>query len=495
MSKKIVITAAGNTIFDEGDIVASAIGKNVLFKPVKDLNVGELVCYDSQYIDKTLEEIEPDLYKDSARYRAAKNSLHKDGQTALSYYLNNSTLLKGLNEDEKTDKLHDFVGKKVTKQTVKDWLSGKTVLPEPENLGLIADIHPELKDFYEGFQKKKEGLAYPLYDLYNIIRRGLTHYFAKPKGLGTGGKKEIEKPLESITLAPEADIIVRRYFNEINEGMDSVRVTGIKELERKDALKISSSENYEKLKKGVMRIKPEKKREFLEKNKLNETNLSQLSDDINFMEYVVGKYTKKLLFEKFNDVVPTGIGLHIGGHLIRCILPENYRHIFMPSIKPLEEKGLQIDVDSLHFKKYREDEKKFKISIEEKSRILSERLTIQEYNNMEMLAGLVEVAYRSLPSIYIELTKNVDETNKMGEKILDGQKINEREYDILQSRYEKIKKTIKEFYNYELGSTTEKNIFEESAVQNEKRKVMKDEDGKAVLKKYGMEKLIPKIFD
>lgn len=116
MSKKLIIkTVAGDTIVDAYSYVGSDLNGNLFAKRASDINVGEKLYFEKEAIHKTLEDIENDLME-SPRYRTARNSLfvQKDGkeQTALSYYLNNSQMLKNLKEEEKISKLHEAIGGK-----------------------------------------------------------------------------------------------------------------------------------------------------------------------------------------------------------------------------------------------------------------------------------------------------------------------------------------------------------------------------------------------
>lgn len=508
MSKKLLIeTTAGNTIVDVDSLVGSYVsGKNVFVKPAKDVNIGEKVSFEKQFVYKTLQDIEKDLL-DSPRYRAARNRLYVKNeakeQTAISYILNNTLLLKGLNENEKINKLYEVMGKKVTKQTVKDWLSGETVMPEFENLGLILNVFPELdtipsndetearlhiyrkmmlNDFYDGFKRKKEdGLAYPLYDLYMNIRRGIMRYVAEPKGKGDGEKKEHKKTAENVPLSPEIDIVVKKYFDDVSDKIISARVTGIKEIESKEALKLTG-EKHEKLKKGVVKIKPENKREFLEKNGLNEVSLVDILNDFHSISYVSGKYVKNIVKEKFNK--------DIGEKVASFIFTEKIMKNLNPKYKPLVQIGLKI-----HSKENIEKFKEGLKNIQWLGGALENLISIDEHNIVESISSLQANIVQTFPDTYLSYAECFAEiSDAYKSSIISGRlSIPKRDYDKKMNERKKIKKELQDVYGLKGENISKVKAFA-SDFENDELTPITDEDGKNVLIKYGMEELIPKIF-
>lgn len=494
MSKKLIIeTVAGNTIIDADSYVGSDLNGNLFAKRASDINVGEKLYFEKEAIHKTLEDIETDLME-SPRYRTARNSLfvQKDGkeQTALSYHLNNSPMLKNLKEEEKISKLHEAIGGKVTRQTVKNWISGETVMPELENLGLLVNISPELKDYYEGFQQKKGGLAYPLYDLYVNIRQGIMRYVAEAKGKGNGEKKEQIKPLQNISLDHEIKIVVDKYFNEISDQLISARVTGIKEIERNGALKLAG-ENQERLRKGVVRINPARKIEFLEKNKINETKLIDMENDKGVLENILARYFDRLLKGRYNIDLPHRYVAHsISQNRLQKLVDVRNKTLFgMHPLIPEKKEAKQKEMAEI-FDKFRNDNKR----LENINHLLEQTANVDEHNTIEIIANNINAICNSIPPTYI---KYIETNKELWEKLSRVVTQNKDAYMKLKQWHDrkiidskKLQKELKDSYGLDTSITRKY----ESYYCIEEDDISTIEEEKAVLKKYKMEDLIPKVF-
>lgn len=521
MGKKLLIeTTAGNTIVDDDSIVGSYVsGKNVFVKPAKEVNIGEKVFFEKQFIYKTLSDIEKDLLS-SPRYGAARNSLYvknegEKEQTAISYILNNTHLLKGLNENEKINKLYEVMGKKVTKQTMKNWLSGETVMPEFENLGFILTVFPELdpipsndetearlhiyresmlNDFYDGFKRKKEdGLAYPLYDLYMNIRRGIMRYVAEPKGKGEGEKKERKMPLESVSLTPEIDIVVKKYFDDVSDKIISARVTDIKEIEREKALKVPQ-ENYEKLRKGIVKLTPAKKQEFLSENGLNEVSIIDLLNDFSSLEYVIGKYVTKLSFKYPVSYggSPVSLGNEESG---LATVSEKIRMCISPLIRPLY---VYSGTERPFSKEAIEQDKRIVEDVKTIYSQLEQSMNINEFNLMEKLIESINIVGSGLPSKYFKWRQNeIDMYSFFASQVVGGKSLNDitktKKYNEFAAIDAKMEMEFKKEYGLDFSKSPIKS-FKGNVESKKENMRITDEDGKAFLKKYGLSDLIPPIF-
>lgn len=510
MSKKLLIeTVAGNTIVNADSYVGSDLNGNLFAKRASDINIGEKLYFEKEAIHKTLDDIEKDLME-SPRYRTARNSLFVNEQTALSYHLSNSPALKNLNEEERISKLYEAIGKKVTRQTVKNWVSGETVMPELENLELLVQVAPELKSYYEALSEKIEapekinvdekeflvqyGAKYPLYKLYTNIRQGIMRYVAEAKGKGNGEKKEHKKPLESISLGYEIKIVVDKYFNEISDQMISARVTGIKEIERKDALE-TASENHEKLRKGVVRLKSEKQ-DFLKENDLKSTSLSEIMNELAGFEYTVGKFAKRIVKDKIDGDISERTGYWATEVLIREMLSPRNKKFYEPRYWMKEEFEEKLELSSKEeakrlIKKGLEEREEYVKTFEGMGKELKDAMTQEEHEIFEKLMHPMDMIVNSFPQAYMKFIEIDREIMQIPEKPIykSMQQFNKRI-----AEHKRLAKELKDVYGMDDNHFKNKKRFGEDVEEGLQGIALTDEDGKASLKKYRLSDLIPKIF-
>lgn len=448
---------------------------------------------------------------DSARYRTAKNSLHVNGKTSLSHHLNNALEQQGIkDENEKAQKIYDLIEKRVSKQEIKNWLSGEVVMPRNKSLLVpLSQLAPRLEPYKEALLTKVEpiekiniggtefevqyGASYPFYRLYTTIRQGIRRYIEAPKGKGNGtdhNESGVEvEPKVGISLGHEIDIVVSKYFREINPETVAVRVTNIKELERTEALKIPS-EKHEKLKKGVLSITADKKQEFLQKNNLDEISINDVIDDAEAFAHILGLYGRKLVKNKRGIYFDNKRTRELDSSEAAYSVGSAFEGIIPPSAKPLFKEHTDIVAqlaqsgdDFVRYiqrlKKEHAEFMRYRKYLKELGAWLRSQLTVEEYNDIESLINAVGALSTSFPKDFLEYTSLGKEYEWQTYLLAaDEMTISKSERDKLERRYTKLERELKGVYGYD---STPRNVSNEDAI--------------AVLKKYGLSGLVPKIFE
>ncbi len=294
MQRYIVNTVAGNSLlYEDNEVLVFISPGHGVNKKVSQLTSADIVLYKNEYIDKTLEEIEP-LLKESSRYKLSELLLHKETErgktTALAYYLRRGFAKRGISDEEKMaitikEMLNEYSPKipketttldsikewffkiffkkpyKISAETItlpaiKKWLNGEVILPRDKSmLQTLSELDSWFLDAYNSFSSPYP--HYPLYNIYVGVRRGVMRYLSRGKGKGEGNKIDEESLYESITLAPEIDIIVSKLFQEIDDTTIAAKVMDVKPIVEEEQEKLLKNK-HAKLSKGIVVIKDPK---------------------------------------------------------------------------------------------------------------------------------------------------------------------------------------------------------------------------------------------
>ena len=165
MTNILVSTTLGNTILAPDTLVPVRVNNRVyISKKVSDLVPDrDVVIYERQYVQRTLEEIEP--YLTSPRYMRAVNTLFEINSQGMRIPRLRSNLWRGIypNADQSsvlhdgtdfsqndyrdaTDHVHSAINGAVTKSAVRKWLTGETVAPDNKDLyGNLASLFGQIQ--------------------------------------------------------------------------------------------------------------------------------------------------------------------------------------------------------------------------------------------------------------------------------------------------------------------------------------------------------------
>jgi len=276
MAKLLVRTSLGNSILDYGDIVPTFSANNKYFeKPAADLNIGERVLFEKEYITATLDDVEPFLIR-SKRYAEAKNALHEINKQGRYIPLLRCLLWRGLqkgNPDLEAKILleeQDFLGKEysagintvqeamtavnmepLTYSGTKNWLDGTTLAPDNWNkFGALERINPKFSSFKVD-ESNRQSLFF-LYKLYTTVRRGVMHYLDKPNFKHSEEECKDEHKISRISLAEEIDLVLEHFVKDVNKDQALAQILQIDKIfEDEPTYKKARKENT--LARGIVR--------------------------------------------------------------------------------------------------------------------------------------------------------------------------------------------------------------------------------------------------
>ncbi len=254
MAKLLVRTSLGNSILDYGDVVPTFSANNKYFeKPAADLNIGERVLFEKEYITATLDDVEPFLTK-SKRYAEAKNALHEINKQGQYIPKLRCLLWRGLQENSPGLEARilleeqDFSGKEygaainTTKETIeaanikslthsgtKNWLDGTTLAPGNwDKFRALEKINPKFSSFKVD-ESNRQSLFF-LYKLYTTVRRGIMHYLDKPNFKHSEEEREDEHKISRISLAEEIDLVLEHFVKDVNKDQALAQVLQIEKI-------------------------------------------------------------------------------------------------------------------------------------------------------------------------------------------------------------------------------------------------------------------------
>src|SRR3989344_2321464 len=253
-------TSGLNSFLSQDSWVRVSSGPGTVRKLAKDLNVGDIVVAENQYINKSLEEIDVAL-EDSLRYRMAKEELHAKNSKGRNIKKFRVMLWSGflgekaksleskilLEEEDFSNALYsefesllmDYVD--VKEDAVRKWLKGDTHSPDNwSTFGRLAEINPEFKAIDNSFGK--DNGYHASYQLYVGLRRYIRAYLSMRKLQGSG------KPFKfsgTGKYSTEVEMIVKKFFQEIDSKHDGVRIIDLKQVKPASGKQSAAGNNKE----------------------------------------------------------------------------------------------------------------------------------------------------------------------------------------------------------------------------------------------------------
>ena len=329
-SKVLVSTTLGNSILDlESKVYTLVNDKTYLSKYSADLNVGDLVLFENEYIQKAIEEIEPYLIQ-SPRYKFAKDMLHEINSEGEYIPKLRTWAIRGLaqnniiqsNEDLETkilkeedndfsSKEHNLMKEEVfgiinpnyeegnpdtinrTAESVKTWIQGKVVAIRKKDwhlYKLLEEINPNFKEFNPD-DHNREGYHFNS-TLYDTVRQGIMRYLAKVKGKPSESKNNTST--YHLSLAPEIQLVMDEFVNEVSQEFSNARVLSLESLYKKHP-KVKRAKIDPNLRKGVCSGK-------LDFPEMNKVNCTQLGIDILNLSCIAGIFLKHYMELKHPEI-------------------------------------------------------------------------------------------------------------------------------------------------------------------------------------------------
>ena len=256
-----VTTTSMNSFLGSETRVPVLLGKSYTVKLARDLHPGDILVGRDEFIDKTLEDVEPILDQDQ-RYHRARLSVHEVNRngdsiprlrTLLLRGLVNhdatleSTILKEEGDDFGLDQYHSFAEQVhsavqgVQEEAVLDWLRGETLAPRDwANLDRLRAINPEFATLYAsagqpgGFQEA--------YELYTGVRRTVMSHLAQRRGDGSGNGSENgtgngsgRSSAPRGRYADQIELVVSRLMPEVDERHSGARVISVTHVKQSKA--------------------------------------------------------------------------------------------------------------------------------------------------------------------------------------------------------------------------------------------------------------------
>lgn len=293
-------THGGNTLVPKGSFVWTLLGKKAAQKRAEDVIPGDKVLEINTSVSVSLDEIKSALLQDDLAYKIAHERLYikpageEKHSTRLQEYLlsaleeKHGIAREELSGKEKLAEASELIENMLAKAerkgnalfgpektvklsrsnaTVRDWLAGKTVLPDdPYTLRLLAGLHPER--FEQLFGKPRDLTAdkrgettekHPLlwaHDQWAITHQVLMNWVSgfSQKALESGSEEivipgEEEEKIKAEQNAPSAaekrrldeqrrivyDRLIKPIFEKVSKEHAFVRVKGLKPVSTAEA--------------------------------------------------------------------------------------------------------------------------------------------------------------------------------------------------------------------------------------------------------------------
>ncbi len=284
-SKLLVKTTLGNTILDLETRVNVHVKDDIyLQKEAIDLNGSELVVFQKEYIQTTLDEVEPYLEL-SPRYMHAKKQINEQDSQGKFIPLLRTELWRGLlkkqcrydasleeiikkeaqedfNENEYNKAIGDISnlldneGIEISTASIRNWLKGEIYCPREWRIfTALSMINPVFREFDET-NRSYDGKHYN-YKFFVIARQTIMRYLAKMKGEELKIRANVDDVADSnhynIRLNEEIDSVVKSLMEEKGKDYALARITGIEMLHPKHPWNKEVRKNPEhKLSKGIL---------------------------------------------------------------------------------------------------------------------------------------------------------------------------------------------------------------------------------------------------
>ena len=273
MTTTFISTTAGNSIVNGDSRVYMRIsGDTYVREKGKNLQRGDMIVYEKQFVDKELGEVEDYLMSEDPRYVRAKGGLFEQNSNGIyvprlrtgiwraapndikAYPDFDGRVLMEGSSDFEPDDYREMTGvvqealeidyqnggpEPVTGSAVRGWLKDTVAPADWRMFRALTRINQDFNQFYGDFiagnQVPSLDNLFAAYGLFVGIRRGIMNYIAARKGLGRGsggvnGDERTPTPRHPgrYSLQPEIDIIMRHVMQEVDDQRIVVAVTGVK---------------------------------------------------------------------------------------------------------------------------------------------------------------------------------------------------------------------------------------------------------------------------
>jgi hypothetical protein len=480
-SKLLVSTTLGNSILDlESTVYTLVNDKTYLSKYSADLNVGDLVLFENEYIQKAIEEIEPYLIQ-SPRYKFAKDMLHEINSEGEYIPKLRTWTIRGLaqnniirsNEDLETkilkeenndfsSKEHNLMKEEVfgiinpnyeegspetinrTAESVKTWLQGKVVAIRKKDwhlYKLLEEINPDFKEFNPD-DHSREGYHFNS-TLYNTVRQGIMRYLARVKGQQSEHGNNTST--YNLSLAPEIQLVMDEFVNEVSQEFSNARVLSLENLYKKHP-KVKRAKTDPNLRKGVCSGR-------LDLSGMSKMNCTQLGMDIASLSSLgagIFKYHMKTKHQELTNKLEKDLDQPE---------METFIHWYMDKEKWQQSGEYQI------VKKDRLND--FDVLIEILSTCSHDMHIgkmdydlVIKHGTTQKLINTITRLKRSLPKLYIEFNENADNFIHLRDEIYtttDPDKVMslKNEYNRLLEITNKQKRGLENKYGFSIGNSYE----------------------------------------
>ena len=248
-----ISTAAGNSLLDMNSKVYRRVrgssGKVFTVCKAKDLEPGDMVLYDNEYVEKHIDEIDGYLMQDDDRYAHAKEMIFERNDRGIYVPRLRTNLWRGapetvkcsypgfednvlLNTDDFDESDYRHMNrliqmelrrdqeqggpKPVTPQSSKRWLIDVMAPDDWTMFRALTNINPEFERFFDDYMTSitsdSNGFSDDnVFDCYNVlvgIRRGIMRYIARSRGEGKGGNGS-SRSRGRLSLQQEVEIIMK----------------------------------------------------------------------------------------------------------------------------------------------------------------------------------------------------------------------------------------------------------------------------------------------
>tara|TARA_Y100000310_G_C20680539_1_gene815679 strand:+ start:1249 stop:2946 length:1698 start_codon:yes stop_codon:yes gene_type:complete len=277
MLEKILInTSLGRSVLNLEDNVYSDVGEGFLEKQIIDVNIGESILYQKEYVAKSLNEVEPYL-RMSERYNLAEEMLHESSSFGGRIPKLRAKLIEGaaqrglINEENLENKIFlnqgdissesyriireevmnhlQEMSMQISDSAVDSWIRGRVVSPREWSMyRALSNINPEFIEFNE-LNKSRESYFFN-YKLYTVIRQGIMRWLSNPRHAPPVNSHEPGDSLD-ISLDQEIGLVFNHFAREIDNKYLVAQVLEMQRLPENSRL-FKKSKKEPRLRKGVV---------------------------------------------------------------------------------------------------------------------------------------------------------------------------------------------------------------------------------------------------
>jgi len=350
-TKIFIETASADAVVDPNQRVYVKVGTHELSgyveKLAKDIHEGDRIVVRRNCINKTVDDILPILRKGSIRYSFAEDQLYRiKGESRVP--LLRALLLEGLAkqseedleakimQEEKdftpeqyasfADSVYNVLKKQVpekklvTKQTIRDWLKGKTLAPQDwDNLTYLTEINPKLAELVDESKGKLNFRS--SYDFVVQTRRVV---MKRLLGMGTteNGEETKQTQKNSQKYDLETGIVVDQVIDPVDSTTTASRVTKVEPWR--------GSRTDSRLERAIF------------KGRLDVTlmDMNEVRDIETILTSALGNALEKYVDRLVDREIATSLRNHVGIDLDSYQTPQEF-------LEDAKKRGLDIDFDAL----------------------------------------------------------------------------------------------------------------------------------------------------